>query len=69
LQGASANLVYAYGNIEAENQQLYDHERALLEPYSRAVVGWKNYCRKAASVPGELFGLQCDRFLRYPSLF
>jgi isoamylase len=63
LQGASANLVYAwraYGNIEAENQQLYDHEKVLLDPYSRAVVGWKNYCRKAASVPGD----NCEVSLR-----
>ncbi|MDP3507027.1 MAG: glycogen debranching protein GlgX [Candidatus Melainabacteria bacterium] len=63
LEGASANLVYAwraYGNIEAENQQLFDHEKVLLDPYSRAVVGWKNYCRKAASAPGD----NCEVSLR-----
>jgi glycogen operon protein len=63
LEGARANQIYAwraYGNIEAENQQLFDHEKVLLDPYSRAIVGWKNYCRKAATAAGD----NCEVSLR-----
>lgn len=63
LEGLKAKQVYAwraFGDIEAENQQLFDHDKVLLDPYSRAIVGWKKYCRKAAAAAGD----NCEVSLR-----
>jgi len=56
VKGARAGQVYAYRvyGPHAPDQGLrFDPEKVLLDPYARAVVGWSNYDRQAAILPGD----------------
>ncbi len=56
IAGCKANQHYgwrAYGPYEPEQGLLYDAHKILIDPYARGVVGWKNYSRDAAMVPGD----------------
>lgn len=56
IPGIRAGQVYAYrayGPFEPERGMRFDGEKVLLDPYSLAVVGWENYSRSAACLPGD----------------
>ncbi|NJK99067.1 MAG: glycogen debranching protein GlgX [Spirulinaceae cyanobacterium SM2_1_0] len=63
VKGAIAGQVYAYrvhGLHDPERGLRFDSEKVLLDPYARAVVGWKTYDREAAIHPGD----NCAQALR-----
>ncbi|UFP96295.1 glycogen debranching protein GlgX [Gloeobacter morelensis] len=59
--GAGQVYAYrAYGPFAPARGQRFDGEKVLLDPYARAVVGWRNYSREAAIRPGD----NCAQALR-----
>src|SRR4030095_10141732 len=63
VPGVGNGQVYAWrahGPFAPERGLRFDGEKVLLDPYGRAVVGWKYYDRACASKPGD----NCDRALR-----
>lgn len=56
VRGLRSGQVYAYrveGPYAPEKGLRFDSEKVLLDPYARAVVGWRNYSREAAIHPGN----------------
>ncbi len=56
VKGLTAGQIYAYrvyGPYEPELGLRYDGQKVLLDPYTRAVVGWVQYDRDAAIEPGD----------------
>ena len=51
VTGLVAGQVYGYrvdGPYNPSNGQRFNPNKVLLDPYARAVVGWRNYSRQAA---------------------
>jgi len=56
VPGIGPGQVYAYrahGPARAEEGHRFDPAKVLLDPYGRAVVGYRRYDRRAASRPGD----------------
>ncbi|HEY9642199.1 MAG TPA: glycogen debranching protein GlgX, partial [Coleofasciculaceae cyanobacterium] len=56
VPNVGAGQVYAYrvyGAYAPEQGLRFDPDKVLLDPYARAVVGWENYSREAAILPGD----------------
>lgn len=56
IPGLKEGQIYAYrvdGPFNPEEGHRFDVNKVLLDPYTKAVVGWKNYSRKAAILPGD----------------
>lgn len=63
VPGLRSGQVYAYrayGPYAPEKGQRFDGNKVLLDPYTRAVVGWEHYSREAAIRPGD----NCPQALR-----
>lgn len=63
IAGIGAGQIYAYrayGPFIPEKGLRFDGEKVLLDPYALAVVGWENYSRSAACLPGD----NCSTALR-----
>ncbi len=63
LPGIKAGQVYAYrahGPFAPEQGLWFDSGKVLLDPYARAIAGWKNYSREAARHRGD----NCPKALR-----
>ncbi len=63
VPGAGHGQVYAWrahGPFAPEKGLRFDGKKVLLDPYGRAIVGWKNYERASAIAPGD----NCAKALR-----
>jgi isoamylase len=63
VPGVKAGQIYAYrahGPFDPKRGLRFDPYKVLLDPYALAVVGWKNYSREAAILPGD----NCAQALR-----
>jgi isoamylase len=60
LKAGQVYAYRAYGEFAPKKGLRFDGKKVLLDPYAKAVVGWRNYDREAAIAPGD----NCDRALR-----
>jgi isoamylase len=56
IPGLAAEQIYGYrvaGPYNPDRGLRFDRNKVLLDPYTRAIVGWRNYSREAAIQPGD----------------
>jgi isoamylase len=59
LPGIKSGQLYgyrAYGPTNPTPGDMFDENKLLVDPYARALAGYKNYSRQAAKMPGNNFG-------------
>ena len=59
LPGINPGQLYgyrAYGPTSPTPGDMFDANKLLVDPYARALAGYKNYSRQAAKMPGNNFG-------------
>jgi isoamylase len=72
VPGVAAGQVYAYrvsGPFCPEEGHRFNPQKVLLDPYAKAVVGWENYSREAAILPGDNCAQALKGVVVDPSLY
>ena len=72
LPGIKQGQLYgyrAYGPTSPTPGDMFDSNKLLVDPYARALAGYKNYSRKAAKMPGNNFSKALKSVVIDPSQF